>query len=168
MSSVISLSQIVFQSNATITLCGIVDNAFAITQSLPEDAQTRPLCLDACSLNTAGLVPVAAVSNFNLTTNTVVLTPAGGSAITENLALTSQLDGQPAPVFIDAKAELDVKSGLLKSYVTNKLFGHLDYEWADVCYSPKGFIGAEVEFAGKKHCQTMNAWGFYVGGSLTY
>lgn len=155
------------QSNATITTCGTVDNPFAKTQSLPPAGQSTSLCLDSCSLDSTLLAVGTTVTGFNLTTNTVVLTPSGGSPVTENLAVASQLDGAPAPVIIDATA-LDVNSGLLKSQLTNKLFGHLDYEWADVCYTPKGFIGAEVEFAGKKHCQTMNAWGFYIGGSLTY
>lgn len=150
------------QSNATITSCGTVDNPTVAVVTPPVGVGT--VCLDACSLNESLLV-VGSTFSAGSSATTATLTPPG---VEVNLAVTSAIDGAPEPVIIDPATAFDVRSGLLKSYLTNKIFGHLDCEWADVCYTPKAYIGAEVEFAGKSHCQTMNAWGFYIGGNLTY
>lgn len=156
------------QSNATITTCGDVDNPFAITQGVLADNTT--MCLDGCSINSTPLVEGAVVSLLNNITTpfTVTITDGANPAVVENLAATSQLHGEAAPVIIDPATALDINSGLLKSQLTNKLFGHFDYAWLDHCWTPQVYIGVEVEIAGENHCQTMNAWAVYLGGSLTY
>ena len=65
-------------------------------------------------------------------------------------------------------ADIDINSGLLHSYLSNKVFGHLDYTWEDCDWTPNLYVGGEVEFASHAKRGAMNAWGVFVGGGVSF
>ena len=137
--------------------CGAIDTVANQTTALPANGQSGTLCLDACGL----VLPAAgaAVTAFN--------NPAGTVTIGGVVDSLSQVSTTPA-TFTTATDNLDINSGLAHSQITNKVFGHLDYQWEDCKYSPKAYVGGEVEFASENRCAGMNAWAIYLGGSLNF
>lgn len=145
------------QSDATIFACGTTDHVGPVTTALGTS-----VCLSTCDsrFNPAPIVTTAVVNNLTATTVAI-----GG--VTEPLLLTSVLNGAPDPVILTA-AEIDINSGLLDSYLSNKVFGHLDYAWSDCDWTPNIYVGGEVEFASHAKRGAMNAWGVYVGAGVSF
>lgn len=146
------------QSNATICACGAVDTPAAVTTALTSNGN---VCLDSCAFDPAIVVANATVATLTATTVLIADDP-------QPLAINST-----TPVVFNTNATniadiLDINSGLVKSQVTNKIFGHLDYEWTDCDWTPKVYLGGEVEFASDDKCGAMNAWGVYLGGVVSF
>jgi hypothetical protein len=161
-------------SNATITSCGDIDAAATATTTLPTAGNAGTVCLASCGLtnaavptgcdltSTAAIVPGAAVTAF---------TPAGtpptvtiGDTV-YNLAVQSTTPVTFAGTDVSL---LDVNSGLAGSQITNKIFGHIDYQWTDCDWTPRVYLGGEVEFASDNRCAGMSAWGVYVGAGVSF
>lgn len=161
------------QSNATINGCSsaVVDNATTVTAALPLTGATGTVCLDACPLgnteSTAAIIPGAAVTAF-LPAGTPPTVTIGGTVY--NLAVNSVVGGVATPVTFagSSVAGLNVNSGLAGSQITNKVFGHLDYEWTDCDWTPRAYVGASGEFAGSNRCSGMSAWDVYVGVGVSF
>ena len=78
----------------------------------------------------------------------------------------------PTQLLPDARAVLNVRSAEAPSYLTHKIFMHLNYMWEDPCgWNPHVGIGGEVEFNGKlKHCTRFGVeqWGVWVKGGISF
>lgn len=172
------------QSGATINGCvgAPIDNAEILNNGLPAPSMTASLNLNTCSLNnaTTAITGGAGVGAINTTTGAVVITPTVGAAATEFVAFDSakggtytngQLGGytsNPATFLGSDASLLDIRSGLVGSQVTNKVFGHVDYEWADCDWTPYLYIGGEAEFASRQQCSGMSAWAIFIGGGVGF
>jgi hypothetical protein len=147
------------QSAATARSCGAVDNA----QTLYNAADPGYIYLDSCKVDCATIVAGDAVAGLvasaaQQSSSTAITVTATTGVIAGNTA---------APVYITT-ADLDLKSGAVESQISNKIFGHLDYEWSDCDWTPYLRAGAEVEFASCSKPGTMNAWGIFVGGGVSF
>lgn len=156
------------ESNATIRMCGTVDNGQAVTTALPANpGDTGTVCFASCSFTPAVITPGIQVSGLDTVHDTVVI-GTGATAITQPLAVRSGAADTPQPIFINPDQDLDLCSGLLKSQITNKIFGHVDYAW-DTCYgTPSVRLGAEVEFASCCDRGAMNAWAIFLDGGIAF
>lgn len=152
-------------SNATASAadarnCGAVDTAVFSTTATTFPVGLSTVCVDACFVpQEPGILAGQAVVALNSPVGTVTI-----NAVEIPLAVSST-----TPVtFTTATDNLDINSGLAHSQITNKVFGHLDYEWNDCCRSPKVYVGGEIEFASESRCAGMNAWAIFLGGSLNF
>lgn len=94
------------------------------------------------------------------------------------LALLPQLPGvrvsniSRTQLLSDARAALNIRSAEAPSYLTHKIFMHLNYIWDDPCgWNPHVGIGGEVEFNGRlKHCTRFGVeqWGVWVKGGISF
>lgn len=142
-------------SASTVTSCGAVDTSAVITTGTTFPVGTSTVCINPCGAT----LPLAGQ------TVSLLNTPAGSvtiNGVVDTLAVTST-----TPVLL-TDADLDINSGLLRSQLTNKVFGHIDYEWDNCDYAPKVYLGGEVEFASNSNCGGMNAWAVFLGGSIDF
>jgi hypothetical protein len=150
------------QSDATITSCGTTDNAQNLQLGCI-GTDSGFIYVNTCANNpsslTSGTITVASLTVAQDSSSTVPVITTVTGAVTNDT---------PDPVILNPATAFDIKSGLLKSQVTNKIFGHLDYSWTDCDWTPKIYIGAEVELASEEDCQAMNAWGIFVGGGVAF
>jgi hypothetical protein len=149
------------QSNATITKCGTVDTPVTLEVSAPP--ADGFLYLSTCGIDGVAIADNTPIAN--LTNNKAQDSATGTLAInTANGAITGLAQ---APTLIST-SDLNLKSGAVASQVSHKIFGHLDYEWSDCDWTPYLRAGAEVEFARCEDVGTMNAWGIFVGGGVSF
>lgn len=152
------------QSNATITnacSANTTDLVSAVTPSATLATNTT-VCLSTCSGLAATIVAGQTVAPVAGSTTTVTI-----NAVVEPLLLTSGIAAAPNPTLVST-ALLNINSGLLDSYLSNKVFGHVDYEWTDCDWTPKVYVGGEVEFASHAKRGAMNAWGVYAGAGVSF
>ena len=72
------------------------------------------------------------------------------------------------PVLISVN-ELSRRSGAVPAQLTHKIFAHLSYVALDCCWEPQFGFGAEAEFDGRsKFLSSLNQWGIWVKGTLSY
>ena len=170
------------QSAATINGCkgAAIDNAEILNNALPGTGIAASLNLNTCSLTnaTTTITGGATVGAINTTTGAVVIT--GTTTTTEFVAFDSATGGMytngqltgyvsdPDTFLGSDPSLLDVRSGLVGSQVTNKVFGHIDYEWADCDWAPYVYIGAEGEFANRQQCNGMSAWAVFLGAGVGF
>ena len=143
------------QSAATAYACGAVDNALDLWNTAnPGFVYVNVLT------NTAPLAdndPVAAIKKAQESATAPLAIDAGTGVVTTTLAPKLLTD-----------SDIDLCSGAMNGYVTHKIFGHLDYAWEDCDWKPAVYAGAEAEFASCSDKNAMNAWGIYLGGSLSF
>jgi hypothetical protein len=136
-------------SAATITSCSnrTVDNAVPLV-SPTNTAGTPGLALDYSSATPA----LGSAANAVWT----------GSAYGANYvgALTST-----PPVFVSV-CDLDATSAANPSQVSGSVFGTASYAWVDCDWTPVLGLGASGEFSGRNG--TLNQWGIWVNGSVTF
>lgn len=151
------------QSNATAFACGTVDSAVELYDAATTGTPTSGFVyLDTRQTATATAGDLVSTLRTNgliaseSATGTVDITTAG---VVTGLTL--------APELITT-ADLDICSGEAPSIVTHKIFGHLDYTWTDCDWTPFLRAGAEVEFASKCDKGTLNMWGVFLGGGISF
>lgn len=137
------------QSTATAYSCGVVDNAAVIP-------------------NTATVAVFAYNSNGN-NVGPVSLATGGTAA-----ALESPTNGYIAPqqsvpaVETTCPASFNRNTGRAPKQLTHKIFGTLDYTWADCDWSPFLGLGGEGEFASSSDRCSVNQWGVWIKGGVSY
>ena len=141
------------QSTATAYTCGTVDNKIAL--------------VDAVTNNVVYSNPLIYTNPVGLTGTTVAVEDSA----TGNLAIApaGNVTGLTANPTVLTGTSLNRCSAALKGYITNKVFGHIDYTWDD-CHNwkPVIYVGAEGEFASRCDKNAMNAWGFWLGGNIAF
>lgn len=89
-----------------------------------------------------------------------------GSPIFGNDVILAQ--NSERPVILTCE-DLDPNSAALCSALTHKFFAHFSYIWFDTCWEPNIGIGAEIEIDGKApHRQSLNQWGIWVKGGISF
>jgi len=73
----------------------------------------------------------------------------------------------PTPSLITV-ADLDLDTGRAPHQLTNKVFGHVGYEWCDCDWTPFVRAGGEAEFASRSNELAMNAWGVFLTGGISF
>lgn len=144
-------------SASDIHTCGAIDNPVFSTTATTFPAGPSIICVDACSPGFTTPVAGQAV---------VLPDPANGTVTINGVVVDFSVASTP-PVFISAD-DIDINSGLARSQLTNKIFGHIDYEWENCDYVPKVYFGGEVEFASESRCAGMSAWAVFLGGSIDF
>ncbi|HBL98670.1 TPA: hypothetical protein DDZ86_03445 [Candidatus Dependentiae bacterium] len=140
------------QSNATAYTCGTVDNKVALVDAVTNNVvYSNPLTYP----NPVGLAGTT-VAVEDSATGTVAISGVGAvTNLTANPVLLSNYN-------------LDRCSAELKGYITNKVFGHIDYTFDECNWKPVIYAGAEGEFASCSDKNAMNAWGFWLGGGVAF
>ncbi len=157
------------QSSATAYKYGTVDSA--ITVQLPIPFPTPAVVGNAAYVNSLtfpGLTnpSVFATDTTNIQSN--ALQESGTGPITAIDATTGDITGLTRNPTILTDDNIDRCSALLNGYITNKVFGHIDYIWDDCCWEPSVYAGAEGEFGSCCDKNAMNAWGIWIGGSVAF
>lgn len=143
------------QSAATAFKCGAVDNAIDLWNTAnPGFVYVNVLTNTASLADNAPVTPIAKAQES--ATAPLTIDPVTG-AVTTTLSPKLLTD-----------SDIDLCSGAMNGYVTHKIFGHLDYAWEDCDWAPAIYAGAEAEFASCSDKNAMNAWGIYLGGSLSF
>ncbi len=93
----------------------------------------------------------------------------GGLAWNGVQAFDSEANGEPDPVLITPK-DLDIERARVASYITHKVFAHVDYQWEDCECKPYLGVGGGVEFAqgGRRHPCTANQWEVWVRTGVSF
>lgn len=156
-------------STATAVSCGTIDNEVVIP-AVPTTISTTPgatgtVCINV-SQNVDGVCSFTALPAIGATVSTLTATDVTFS----DIGLEVRATQSSTPVLFDttSAATLDINSGLARSQITNKVFGHLDYQWDECRHTPKVYVGGEVEFASSDRCAGMNAWAIFLGGSMNF
>jgi len=134
-------------SAATITSCSnrVVDNGVFLAAS---NTAGTTVALDYTSATPVlGVTTAAAVFD-------------GGFVAPYVGALTST-----PPVYVTVD-DLDPKSAANPGEVSGSVFGTASYAWTDCDWTPVLGLGASGEFSG--HNGTLNQWGIWVNGSVTF
>jgi hypothetical protein len=95
---------------------------------------------------------------------TDIPTLAGGATLVD--------PSQRPTVLQESQASLNTRSAESPSYLTHKVFAHVNYMWPDECgWDPHVGIGGEVEFVGRRAvCQRIGVqqWGVWVKGGISF
>lgn len=94
------------------------------------------------------------------------LTPENGFVVS-NVMLPGNAVRKRPPTIISC-ADLDPNSAAQCSMLTHKIFGHIGYVWSDYCYQPHIGIGGEIELDGKRIHNSLNQWGVWLKGGITF
>lgn len=122
--------------------------ATTIFNILPlEEAPISPQATSACLLYTDHTAPNASSSAIPI--------PA------------AQANTEAQPTLISC-LDLDPNSAAQCAMITHKVFGHIGYTLIDSCYQPHIGIGGEVEFDGKCKHNSLNQWGIWIKGGITF
>lgn len=159
------------QSTATAYKCGSVDSA--VKMSAPNTV--TGILSDAVYINPLTFPGGIAGDNAHLVQDTALLATAANVLIESGTvttlaisATTGAVSGLTLNPTLLTDASLNLCSATLRGYLTNKVYGHLDYIWSDCCWTPSIYIGAEGEFASNSDKNAMNAWGIWCGGSIDF
>ena len=139
-------------SNATINCCGTTDSPVDLVTPAVIGGAAGSICVNTC--NPALVTPV-----------TVGTAVAGLLPFVATDSLTTDLTA--APVLVTASS-LDKRSGEAARQITNKVFGTLDYTWMDCDWSPYLGVGAEIELASCKNACSVNQWGVWLKGGVSF
>lgn len=91
------------------------------------------------------------------------------TASNDQATFKSDVNNKANPVTLaNAASTFDEASGATPSQLSGKVFGHLGYEWTDCDYAPNLRLGGELEFSSKARAATMNAWGLFVEGGVSF
>lgn len=71
------------------------------------------------------------------------------------------------PTIITCK-DLDPNSAAQCKALTHKFFTTIGYDWTCHCYEPHISIGGEVEFDGEKIHNSLNQWGIWIKGGISF
>ncbi len=119
-----------------------------------EAAYVNPLTMPT-TVNTTNIAANALIESSS-TPVTVITSPAG---------VVTTITAAPTLLTDD---NINKCSAALNGYITNKVFGHVDYTWDDCCWKPSVYAGAEGEFASCSDKNAMNAWGIWIGGAVAF
>jgi hypothetical protein len=72
------------------------------------------------------------------------------------------------PAVITCPASYNLCSGLSSSQFSGTIFGTLDYTWVDCNWTPYIGVGGKGEFAPSNKPGTLNQWGVWVKGGISY
>lgn len=72
------------------------------------------------------------------------------------------------PPIIVSCSQLDPRSGAMPAQVTQTIFSHLTHIWNCITTKPYLTIGVEAEFSTHKRCCSLNQWGLWINGGLTF
>jgi hypothetical protein len=128
--------------------------------SVPDNA-----CTACLSYNSQPIIPTAGLA----ATPTANLTPAHGFIVSSSTVPVNGIivNHAPTPVIVTC-ADLDPNSAAQCSMLTHKFFAHVGYVWNDYCFQPHIGLGAEVEVDGKRVHNSLNQWGVWIKGGITY
>ena len=148
------------QSAATAYACGAVDNAITLDTS-------NAIAAGFVYVNPLNTVTIAAapVPTIMKVEESATANPALAITAVAPYGVVSGITSAPKLL---TDSDIDLCSGAMNGYVTHKIFGHLDYAWEDCDWKPAVYAGAEAEFASCSDKNAMNAWGIYLGGSLSF
>jgi len=148
------------QSAATAYKCGQVDNAITLDTS-------NAIAAGFVYVNPLNTVTIAAapVPTIMKVEESATANPALAITAVAPYGVVSGITSAPKLL---TDSDIDLCSGAMNGYVTHKIFGHLDYAWEDCDWKPAVYAGAEAEFASCSDKNAMNAWGIYLGGSLSF
>ncbi len=95
--------------------------------------------------------------------------PTDADTPAENLiiATDSQVDGQPAPVFVTKE---DIRFRGIPGQLTHKVFAHVDYAWECELVAPYFGVGGGVEFPHNGECASCTAhqWEIWLRGGIYF
>ncbi|HBL98678.1 TPA: hypothetical protein DDZ86_03485 [Candidatus Dependentiae bacterium] len=155
------------QSAATAYKCGAVDSPVQLilpqnplTGALNDRAYVNPLTFPGLT-NPA----VVATDATNISNN--VLSESATGTPTINVT-TGEVTGLTRAPVILTDDNINKCSASMQSYITNKVYGHIDYIWDDCDWKPSVYAGAEGEFASDSKKNAMNAWGIWIGGGVAF
>lgn len=142
------------ESNATISSCGPVDNGVLLLT--PAGAETTgSVCFNTCA-------PLPTIVSGETTLTTAL---ANGAQIAQN----SLVSGANAPVLLSGDpSELSAASGAMPRQLTHKIYGTIEKEWSDCDWTPYIGIGGEGEFAAHQDCCSIQQWGVWIKGGISY
>ena len=132
---------------------------------------TEPVCMGA----SATTVPVNTVDP-NATLFTTSCPPKTKQLSTDDMQsckstketdTETQTEYESTPVYISCR-DLDPNSAAQCSMLTNKFFAHVGYIWRDYCYQPHVGIGGEVEVDSRHTRSSLNQWGIWIKGGVTF
>lgn len=150
------------QSDATIHSCGTTDSAQNLLLPCVNGVSDGVIYVNTCANDVTDIVPGTTIAA------SLTVAQDSSSTVPVIVVTTGAVTDTPNPSIIDPLIAFDRDSGLLKSQVTNKIFGHIDYAWTDCDWTPMVYLGAEVELASEDDCQAMNAWGIFLGANVSF
>jgi len=151
------------QSNATAYKAGTVDSSDIVANPNPLTGNPG----SAGYVNPLIFAPAnpAAVTLTEMTA-ALLQESATGTALINGT--TGEVTGLKLAPTILTSDQLCKRSATMKSYITNKIFGHVDYIWDDSDWKPSACVGAECEFASESDRNAMNAWGIWIEGGVNF
>ncbi|MBA3954350.1 hypothetical protein H0X48_03480 [Candidatus Dependentiae bacterium] len=143
-----------------------VENGEAIISTLPgtslNSTQSTTTIFNVLPQSHAEIAPNATTAC--LLYNDQVTPDTSASALPAPLA---QANTDATPILISC-LDLDPNSAAQCSMISHKVFGHIGYILVDSCYQPHIGIGGEVEFDGKCRHNSLNQWGIWIKGGITF
>jgi hypothetical protein len=165
------------ESNATLYGGGTVDRSIEIRVEAPQPpGEPGMVYLTNWGTFPADGDPVVAAGNGNVIAHEsgvgpVILDFAGTDILwgSERNAVgdEDQTGITNKPVLLKS-TDLDLDSAACPRQISHKLYGHLDYAWADSWCAPYVRAGAEIECSAREDRQTMKAWAVFVNGGVNF
>ncbi|MBN2267321.1 MAG: hypothetical protein JW725_03195 [Candidatus Babeliaceae bacterium] len=150
------------RSNATAFYCGTTDGAVPLNveDTTPTSGKgfvfLDPRVTEVITGGTQVDADHVTIANESASGGTLAISEAG------------EISGLTYAPHLLSPDDLDICSGEAPAIVTHKIFGKIDYTWSNCTWLPYVRCGAEVEFASKSRKGTMNMWGIFIGGGVSF